>query len=198
MGIEWGKGKERHRTSEAYWKEPLTWDRSAAKRGVRERVFCASLADVFDPEVPKQWYLDLAWLISQTRSLDWLLLTKRPELARLWWHPPHVWIGTSIEDQKWHNRRIKHFKHCQGGKRFLSVEPLLGPITLDLSGINWVIVGGESQEGARSMNQDWARSIRDQCKAAGVAFWLKQMGGHPDKHDRLDDLPPDLQIRELP
>ena len=79
--VRWGRGNPRQRTSEANWRQPLLWDQEAKKAGERRKVFCASLADVFDPEAPDQWRSDLFALIEQTGSLDWLLLTKRPELG---------------------------------------------------------------------------------------------------------------------
>lgn len=188
----------------------------------RERVFCASLADWLDPEVDAEDLADLLALIAKTPNLDWLLLTKRPHLwaermeaaigvsegedARLWWvcswlgacesgipkPPPNVWIGTSVEDQQRADERIPHLLEIPARVRFLSCEPLLGPVDLtagkiadadwcdpgedSIPGIHWVIAGGESGPSARPMHPAWARSLRDQCQAAGVAFFFKQWG----------------------
>jgi protein gp37 len=204
-GIEWGKGKPRRRTSQAYWKSFLSLDRKLRKLGIRKRVFCGSCCDVFDPEVEEQWRTDLFALIEGTTSLDWLLLTKRPHLALQYdFSNLPVWLGpasktscgTIYASSVWGAGRAK--------VKFLSVEPLLGPIQLELDGVKWVICGGESAQNRkqakliRPMDLHWARSIRDQCKAAGVAFWMKQLGGYPDKGDKLEDLPIDLRVRELP
>jgi len=196
MGIEWGKGEERRRTKN--WEVLLAWDKSVRKRGSRERVFCGSLCDLCDSEVPEAWRMEYFRLIGRLTNLDCLLLTNRPHLTTRYEFPVHVWIGTSVENQKWAGVRIKQLQCCKAGKRFLSVEPLLGPVKLDLHGIDWVIVGGESGSHARPMDISWARDIRDQCQKAGAAFWMKQLGGYPDKRDDLDSIPADLRIRELP
>lgn len=207
--VSWGKGKPRMRTSVANWRKPLAWNKQAAKQGTRYRVFCSSLADVFDPEVDQQWRNDLWHLIDQTPNLDWLLLTKRPEqIARMMpvrWGcdaeaglfddttlmPENIWIGTSVEDQRRADERIPHLKKIPARVLFLSCEPLLEAVDLEQAGaiesagpawagynshIEWVIVGGESGHGARPMHPNWARSLRDQCQAAGVAFFFKQWG----------------------
>ncbi len=219
--VEWGKGKPRMRTSVANWRKPLAWNKKAAKEGKRYRVFCSSLADVFDPEVDHQWRFDLWALIDQTPNLDWLLLTKRPEqIARMMpirWGcdpamayfddttlmPENVWIGTSVEDQRRADERIPHLIKIPAKVLFLSCEPLLGPVDLEQAGaiesagptwagynahIEWVIAGGESGHGARPMHPDWARSLRDQCQAAGVAFHFKQYGEWMPSEDLPDDV----------
>jgi protein gp37 len=186
--VEWGPNGERVRTAASTWKQPLRWDREAGAAGVHRRVFCASLADVFEdrPELVA-WRDDLFTLVGRTPHLDWLLLTKRPENVRRmvpwgddglgshYW--PNAWIGTSVEDRKSGVPRIDILRTIPAAVRFLSVEPLvedLGPI--DLTGIGWVICGGESGNDAQPMHPDWARSIRDQCVAAGVPFLFKQWG----------------------
>ncbi|MBV8721731.1 MAG: DUF5131 family protein, partial [Candidatus Eremiobacteraeota bacterium] len=185
-GIQWGKGKPRKRTSQAYWNTFLSLDRKLAKCGIRERVFCGSLCDVFDPEVPEQWRTDLFELIAKTTNLDWLLLTKRPQLALQYdFSDLPIWLGTSVENQLWHNVRIKRLREARAKIKFLSVEPLLGPIKLELASIDWVIVGGESGPHCRPFDVAWARAIRDQCREADVKFFMKQLGGHPYKRDCL-------------
>ena len=142
------------------------------------------------------------------------------------WPLPNVWLGTSIEDQAAANARVPHLLETPAAVRFVSAEPLLGRVILpglipmaspgnciSIDGdwwhtpgscpncrpsLDWVIVGGESGHGARPMHPDWARSLRDQCAAADVAFFMKQMGGHPNKRGTFDDIPADLQIREVP
>lgn len=191
----WGPGSKRERTSAAYWRKPLQWNKQAQKEGRRYKVFCASMADVFeDNEQVKSWRLDLFLLISNTPNLDWQILTKRPDVAREFFEQrpglllPNIWLGTSVENQEYADKRIPELLKIPAAVRFLSVEPLLGPVNLMkylLSGahkwrqdINWVIVGGESGPGARPMHPEWARKIRDDCTAAGVAFFFKQWGEH--------------------
>jgi protein gp37 len=199
--VQWGPQGTRVRTSAANWKKPLQWNRTAQAEGRRYRVFCASLADVFEikPDQPEmaEWRMDLFNLIKQTPNLDWLLLTKRPEDVRISEPlfpdkpmPSNVWIGTSVEDQATADERIPHLLNIPAAVRFLSMEPLLGPVDLGPAlytngvhkghiyyrKINWVIVGGESGPDARPMNPGWARSIRDQCAASGTPFLFKQWG----------------------
>lgn len=194
----WGKGERRILTSIHNWYQPLVWDMNARKRGTRPRVFCASVADVFDPEIPYQWRYDLFELIEATSNLDWLILTKRPEkigrmiaeiatpMCEAWDRqriaPANVWLGTSVEDQTRADIRIPALLKVPAAIHFLSVEPLLGPVHLgDLSGLDWVIVGGESGPRARPMRTEWVFPIRDQCVSAGVAFFFKQWGGRTPK-----------------
>jgi protein gp37 len=149
----WGPHAERKRTSESYWRQPLLWNKRAAKDGVRPRVFCASMADVFDNAVPEDWRADLWTLIGRTPHLDWLLLTKRPQnIAKMlpvtnsnapgyrpWnmrWPWPNVWLGTTVENQAEADRRIPHLLAAPAAKRFLSCEPLLGPVDLTVDGLS--------------------------------------------------------------
>ena len=180
----WGPGKPRHRTSVENWKEPLKWNRAAAVAGIRTRVFCASLADVFDQEVDLSWRADLWNLIRQCPNLDWQILTKRPEfiascLPCNWgtgW--PNVWLGTSVENQNWADKRIPHLVSVPARVHFLSVEPLLDSIIFkSLADIEWVIVGGESGPGARPMAPSWVSSIQAQCQTSNIPFFFKQWGG---------------------
>lgn len=223
---EWGPTGTRVVASESYWRQPLKWNREAkaasekAGRRIPRRVFCASLADVFeDREDVVEARARLFALIERTPHLTWMLLTKRPEnIIRLaeattgW--PENVWIGASVENQAAADARIPHLLEVPAAVRFLSCEPLLGPVDLtfirglipgdrhgrryqqlnalngyayghgehpryypgDHSKIGWVIAGGESGPKARPMHPDWARSIRDQCVAAGVPFFFKQHG----------------------
>ena len=236
--INWGPGAPRRRTSASNWALPKRWnaqsDTFMAQHGRRQRVFCASLADVFDNAVDPQWRADLFALIAATPNLDWLLLTKRignvrgmlaelahgndPDLSLLDMMPlPNVWLGATVVNQEEADRDIPKLLAVPAAKRFLSIEPMLGPMLLPFERmrewnrialmnqqehavlrIDWVIVGGESGPGARPMSPDWARSIRDQCEEAGVALFVKQMGGSRDKRGELFDLPDDLRIREVP
>lgn len=242
-------------TGDAGWSAPVKWNRLAAAAklpdgtpnpdGHRPRVFCASLADVFEewsgpmtaangnplwwchgslsnspiPSTGLEAGCRLATmddirarlfdLIGETPNLDWLVLTKRPRHMREWlagsavaglstgnphaaaWPFPNVWLGTSVEDQAAAKTRIPELLSIPAAVRFLSVEPLLGP--LDISDylhlyhghppkawphgrVHWVIVGGESGHGARPLNPEWVKSLRDQCVAPGVPFFFKQWG----------------------
>lgn len=226
MGIEWNK--DRHRTSPAYWRQPLGWDREAAASGVRRRVFCASLADVFDNQVPQEWRNELFSLIGMTPNLDWLLLTKRIGNAHemlshaaasvglsSWDEDPwrNVSIGITICDQEELDRDVIKLIRLPAWRRFLSIEPLIERVTFAghwmeyrnpdvhenwLERINWVIVGGESGPGARPMEIEWAEVLRDQVQSVGTAFFMKQLGGVRNKRGELEDLPESLRIREFP
>ncbi len=127
------------RTSAAYWKKPLKWNREAETTGKRQRVFCASWADVFDDRVPKQWRLDLWALIAATPNLDWLILTKRPQNIKYMrpddWSDgyPNVWLGVTAENREQAARRIPILRSIPAAVRFISCEPLLEDIT---SGLN--------------------------------------------------------------
>lgn len=134
--VQWGNNPRR-RTTASNWYQPIKWDADAKKRGIRRRVFCASLADVFDNQVDDVWRHDLWDLIHQTPNLDWLLLTKRPQNMRSMmpgshmlspW--PNIWIGTTVENQQEANRRIPHLIDTPAVVRFLSCEPLLDIVYL--------------------------------------------------------------------
>lgn len=214
--VEWGVNGTRVLTSDSNWRQPLNWNRDAdaiqqyhsanlATDAPRLRVFCASLADVFENRnelIP--WRQRLFHVIGRTPNLDWLILTKRPENVthfafqqQLWWPsdsiPRNVWIGTSVENRKVLDSRSMALAEIPAAVRFLSVEPLLedlGQIRGYLKqGIDWVIVGGESGPGARPMHPDWVRSIRDQCQAAGVPFFFKQWGEWMPDDGRVLSMP---------
>ncbi|MEO0852716.1 MAG: phage Gp37/Gp68 family protein [Cyanobacteria bacterium J06648_11] len=205
FGVNWGKGQPRHRTSESNWKKPLAWNRAAKLRSERDRVFCASMADVFDTEVEQSWRDDLWELIAQCPSLDWQLLTKRPQnvaqrVPSSWlddW-PENVWLGTSVENQRCADERIPILRSLPARVRFLSCEPLLGFVDLNLEDIHWILVGGESGSGCRGMKTSWARGIVEQCQQANVPVFVKQLGGHPDKRGEISQFPRYLRHREYP
>ena len=258
LAVNWGPGAPRRRTSATNWRKPLAWNAAHeaffAEHGHRQRVFCASLADWLDKEVAIEWLVDLLDLIRTTPALDWLLLTKRIGIANArlkeaglhcvsvgrndlafwimsWFDgrpPKNIWLGVTIVNQEEANRDITKLFSVSASKRFLSIEPLLGPVVLASCWINkgcgfgndedpaqsncfgcggygrghndqcawpsqkldWVIVGGESGRGARPMHPDWARSLRNQCKAAGVPFLFKQWG----EWLPLDGMEPELRI----
>lgn len=183
----WGPGTGIRVLSEQHWREPFRWNVAAQRAGVRQRVFCASMADVFEGKRDQAVLRTRLWrLIEQTPSLDWLLLTKRPgKVAKLvpWrdtW-PPNVWIGTTVETQDWAEKRLPELCNLPAIVRFVSAEPLLEPIDLKpfLHGdhkIDWVIVGGESGASARQTDPAWLRQIRHQCRVSRVPFFFKQWG----------------------
>ncbi len=182
----WGAKAPRRFFSEAHWKEPLKWNAEASKEKQRRRVFCASMADVFENRKELNAWREKLWgLIEATPFLDWLLLTKRPSLIahyspwkKSW--PENVWLGTTVESQEWAEERIPHLIKHPAKVKFLSCEPLLGKLDISkwLHTIDWVIAGGESgsRAKARPMNPTWVRSLRDQCLKATVSFHFKQWG----------------------
>ena len=180
----WGVRAKRRFFGDRHWAEPLRWNAAAAKSGQRVRVFCASMADVFeDRRDLDDSRLRLWALIEATPDLDWLLLTKRPELVGTMvpWEdswPANVWMGTTVESQEWAEERLPHLVTLPAAVRFISAEPLLGPVDLSkwLSGLDWVITGGESGPRARPSSPSWFRTILNQCMAANVAFHFKQWG----------------------
>lgn len=180
----WGPRKSRRTFSEQHWQEPLRWNRLATQQGHRMRVFCASMADVFEDNPSIDSERHRLWsLIAETPMLDWLLLTKRPEnmLRFTPWKDPwpsNIWAMTSVENQEYADERIPTLIQIPTIIRGLSVEPLLGPVDLRpwLNHIQWVIVGGESGREARPINPLWVRDIREQCLTAKVPFFFKQWG----------------------
>jgi protein gp37 len=197
--VEWGPHGERKRTSESYWKQPQRWAKEAATSGTRPRVFCASLADWLDNQVPQKWRVDLEQLIEATPELDWLLLTKRIENFKKlssWVGsrcPPNVWLGVTAEDQEYFDRRWPILASIPAVVHFVSYEPALGPLTLAPHDKppDWIICGGESGSHARMMNPAWARALRDECAKRPVAFFMKQMTGKKP-------IPYDLLVRKFP
>ena len=228
----WGADSDHRRFGDKHWNEPRKWNEAARKSGKPRRVFCASMADVFEGRPEDEADRQRLWrLIEETPALTWLLLTKRPEnMIRFapWgpW-PRNVWAGCTVEDQQHADERIPHLLRVPAAVRFLSCEPLLGSVdlsrwmptnqvhsdpracdggwcarclverdmrrsrplaeSLGWHGLHWVIVGGESGGGARPFDLAWARSIREQCTAAGVAYFFKQAGAFPVLNDdRLD------------
>lgn len=207
--VKWGVGQPRSRTSEANWKKPLTWNRQAIASGTRPFVFCASLADVFDNEVEPAWRADLLDLIERTPQLVWLLLTKRigNVLKMVRELPRNVALGATMADQTEYDRDAAKLQDARLQLNALftfgSFEPMLGPIALDFhTAPDWIIVGGESGRGARPMDLDWARNLREQSREMGRVFNFKQTGaqvGHGS--DLLDGAQhfdrPDVQEFEM-
>jgi protein gp37 len=194
----WGSDGRRWVRHEAARRELYKLDKSAWKRGVRERVFINSMSDTFEDRRDLDEAREMLWgACSFVSNIDMLLLTKRPEnVTRMvppsWlknW-PAHVWIGTTAGTQAAADQAIPELLAIPSAVRFLSMEPLLGPVDLasmkiagtvnwsllGADGIDWVIVGGESGPRARPMHPAWATTLRDQCKVAGVPFFFKQWG----------------------
>lgn len=166
--------------------QPLRW------RSPR-MIFVNSMSDLFQKEIPREFISRVCDTMERANWHTFQLLTKRSSLmcdflrrrydnAR---GPLHMWFGVSVEDGS-KKSRIRHLQDTPAGVRFLSIEPMIGPVgTLDLTGIDWVIVGGESGPGARAMKAEWVREVRDQCIENGVAFFFKQWGGfHPKSGGR--------------
>jgi protein gp37 len=179
----WGSEAPRRFFSDQHWKSPIAWNRECEKDGIRRRVFCASMADVFEKRSDLDASRERLWeLISKTPLLDWLLLSKRPEeiLSHVPWGsdwPANVWIGATIESQEWAHR-AESLVQIPAKIRFLSCEPLVGPLDLSpwLDRIHWVIVGGESGARARPLNPEWIHSLLKQAEAAKTVFHFKQWG----------------------
>jgi len=228
----WGPHGTRPIATETYWREPLRWNRLATVEGRRYRVFCASMADVFEnrPDLaePRR---RLFGLIRDTPCLDWLLLTKRPEIMRDTlvthnFYPPNLWVGVSVENQEWADRRVPVLLQIPARIRFVDCEPLLGPIQLKEwiypfygklpqcwpgGPVNWVIAGGESGPQARPCDLTWIQALVKQCRDAGVPVFVDQVGRrpisatHPDlsairhpKGGEPHEWPSELRIRQFP
>lgn len=204
LGLDiWGVDKPRRTFGDGYWTQPLGWNTAAAKAGERRRVFCSSMADVFEdhPTVDEE-RVKLWPLIRATPSLEWLLLTKRPENFARFLPPdwgegyPNAQLGTTAEDQEMAERRVRLLTATPARRRFVSAEPILGPIdlvgTLGRPGpavrregdrlvplVHQVIIGGESGARARPFDVAWARALVRQLRDAGIAPFVKQLGALP-------------------
>jgi protein gp37 len=154
-------------------------------------IFVNSMSDLFHADVPDDYVRRIFQVMLRVDRHTYQVLTKRPSRAQRFVRknadlftdgivPDHIWMGTSVENQDV-VYRADHLRRVPATTRFLSCEPLLGPLELDLDGIRWVIVGGESGLGYRPMRMEWATGIRDQCKRAGVPFFFKQWGGRTPK-----------------
>jgi protein gp37 len=177
----WGPGVPRHRTAASTWAKPRLWNRNAALTGDRPRVFCASLADVFDNEVDPSWRVDLWDLIRETPHLRWIMLTKRiGNAAKMLppdWPFAHVGLMATLESQAVWDRDFPKLMAIPAAWHGVSAEPLLGPIDIGDAKPDWIITGGESGAVRRPLDMDAVRSLRDQCARNGVTFHHKQNGG---------------------
>jgi protein gp37 len=174
---------------------PLRWRKP-------QTIFVNSMSDLFHKDVPADYILRVFQVMNDAHWHRFQVLTKRADRleeiqSQIIW-TPNIWMGVSVENRKY-SFRIDHLRNTGAMIKFLSLEPLLGPLdNLNLQGINWAIVGGESGPGARPMKEEWVIDIRDQCHVAGVHFFFKQWGGvNKKKAGRLlegrtwDDIPPD-------
>jgi protein gp37 len=187
-GGTWGPHAPRKRTSEQNWKQPIKWNVHAGafktEHGHRPRVFCASLADVFDNQVDPTWREDLFALIQECRRLDWLVLTKRPQnVAKMLpsdWGDGYrnVWLGITAEDQIRFDQRWPLLQKIPAVIKFISYEPAIGPLRLPEQGPcpNWLISGGESGPGARPLKPKWVRRVIRDCRRRDIAVFHKQWG----------------------
>ena len=172
--------------------DPLQWVQA-------RMIFVNSMSDLFHQEVPEEYTRKIFEVMLEADHHTYQVLTKRPArmlrfykrhrdlFGRTGEIPPHIWIGTSVESQR-AAFRVDQLRRVPACIRFLSCEPLLGPLALDLDGMHWVIAGGESGIVHRPLDLTWARMVRDQCQAQGVAFFFKQVGGRtPKAHGRILD-----------
>ena len=161
--------------------QPLRWTKPRT-------IFVNSMSDLFHEAVPDSYIHKVFEVMQAADQHRYQVLTKRAErLAQLapslpW--PDHIWMGVSVENQRW-TSRIAPLRGTPAAIKFLSCEPLLGPLELDLDGIDWVIAGGESGPGARPMHPDWVRAVRDQCLESGTPFFFKQWGAHNRQGQRV-------------
>ena len=158
--------------------QPLEWKRP-------RRIFVNSMSDLFHKDIPKTFISEVFDTMEKADWHTYQILTKRSNLMRDFVNerygqahcPPHIWLGVSVEDRM-SLSRVEHLRQARAEVRFISVEPLLGPVgRMNLEGINWVIVGGESGPRFRPMEAQWAREVRDQCVETGIALFFKQWGG---------------------
>lgn len=206
--------------------QPLHWKKP-------RRIFVNSMSDLFHDDVPTHFIVSVMAVAEKCPQHTFQVLTKRPKRMLEFFDvemccpaPNNVHLGVSVEDQPTADERIPLLLQTPAAVRFVSCEPLLGPIDFGVDdgpaccdggtaespcgchgahfifpmdeNINWIIVGGESGPGCRSMDVEWARSIHEQCVAANVPLFVKQLGGHPNKRGKLEDLPADLRVREYP
>jgi protein gp37 len=200
--VEWGN-HPRRRTTEAYWRNPVVWNNQAQvfqiDHGRRQRVFCASLADVFDNQIDPEWRSDLFNLVRECSELDWQLLTKRPQnipkmLPRDWGNGyPNVWLGTTAEDADAYEVRVPHLLNVPAVIHFVSYEPAIGPLgELQIDGLfpDWLIIGGESgvrSDLIRPTKPNWVRDAIAECRRLRISPFLKQWGTYQNNPTVVED-----------
>lgn len=212
----WGKDAPRRFFGDRHWQEPLHWNDQAAKSGKRRKVFCASMADVFEKRDDLKESRERLWrLIEQTPSLDWLLLTKRPQnvaemIPTSWFLDAraNAWFGVTAENEEFARKRLTILRHIPNALAWVSYEPALGPVdwTPYLDFVRWIIFGGESGAAPRKSEAQWASDTLSQCRAAGAAFFNKQAGsllardwGCENKEGKDPaEWPIEFQVQEFP
>ncbi len=207
----WGRGAPRTR-GKTVWNDVLAWDRAAYKERIRRRVFALSLGDIGDTEVPDDWRDEVMIHIWKTEWLDFMLLTKRAEaftnyLYRLstmdgqMYLRSRIWAGFTVEDQKSANERMPYMERLSKcvPVTWLSMEPLLGPVRLDLTHVDFIILGGESnlqgkipQANVRQTDLAWIRELKNQARQQNCAVFIKQLGTFPVTTQPVDDDETDL------
>jgi protein gp37 len=196
MGIEKYAGLTRKSGGRAVWTGKISLDVKSLSAPYKWRkprkVFVNSMSDLFHPSVPDEFIARVWRVMRETPQHTYQVLTKRPDRMRellsdpLFGSGANIWIGTSVEDSAVLNR-IDELRTIPGFIRFISFEPLIGPVgSVDLADIDWAIVGGESGPRARAMQHDWVKQIEDQCRAYGTAFFFKQWGGITPKSGGRD------------
>jgi protein gp37 len=177
----WGPGVPRRRTVKGYWDQAAKWNRKAAQTGYRPRIFCASLADVFDNEVDQSWRDDLWQVLRETPNLRWILLTKRignaSRMLPADWPFANAGLMATLENQEVWDRDYRKLIALPAAWHGVSAEPLLGHIDIGGAKPDIIITGGESGPGFRPLDMDAVRSLRDQCARNGITFHHKQNGG---------------------
>ena len=202
-GNHWGRGSSPRILSADNWRKPKRWQRQAERDNTPRKVFCGSMCDWADKNAPAGERERLWQLIRETPMLRWQLLTKRASniekyLPEDWgyfgWR--HVWLGVTVENKRHGLRRLNILREIPSKVRFVSIEPLLEDLgDIDLRGIGWVIVGGESGHHARVMEHAWVERIEAQCREQNVPFFFKQWGGRKDKSGCLLD---GREVKEWP
>lgn len=202
VAAHWGNGSPRRTFGEKHWNEPLRWNRKAQEAGIMRRVFCASMADIFDEEAPEGQRERLWELIRKTDNLIWQLLTKR---VQGYWNLPidlmasrRVWKGFTAEDQPHYDERW-HDMQRWAGITWCSYEPAIGPLTTYKvwHKPSWIVFGGESGHSRRPCETSWAENLLRECREHNVAFFMKQMSARTPAEGKLL-IPNHLDIQEFP
>lgn len=220
FGVGWGNDAPRKYFGDKHWNDPIRWNKKAEKSGVRKKIFCSSMADIFDNKIEQQ-VRDRLWaIIENTPWIDWQLCTKRISNARsmmpkswLIMPPSNIWFGITVVNQEEFDRDVPKLDYLNFKVHWLSVEPQLGDILIDKGRcyFDWVVCGGESGKNARPFHLDWARRLRDDCGILGIKFFMKQLGSRPRplsgaditlpqnyKWDEPERWPADIRVHQFP